>query len=56
MPCRWTAGRIEIRGFGSFGLHQHAPRIAHNPKTGDPINSSAKAVVHFNQVRRCENV
>lgn len=39
--------RIEIRGFGSFGLHQHAPRIARNPKTGEPINSSAKAVVHF---------
>ena len=26
--------RIEIKGFGSFNLHQSAARIARNPKTG----------------------
>ena len=31
---------IEIRGFGRFSLKYHAPRSAHNPKTGK--NSSQK--------------
>jgi integration host factor subunit beta len=26
--------RIEIRGFGSFDLHQRPPRIGRNPKAG----------------------
>ena len=39
--------RIEIRGFGSFGLHCRPPRIARNPKTGEAINLPAKVAVHF---------
>jgi integration host factor subunit beta len=39
--------RIEIRGFGSFNLHQHAPRIGRNPKTGAAVNLSAKIKLHF---------
>ncbi|MCL4141045.1 UNVERIFIED_CONTAM: hypothetical protein GTU68_027860 [Idotea baltica] len=39
--------RIEIRGFGSFSLHYRAPRIAHNPKTGEIINLAEKYVPHF---------
>lgn len=38
---------IEIRGFGSFNLRHHAPRIGRNPKTGAAINLPAKAMVHF---------
>lgn len=34
--------RIEIRGFGSFSLHERPPRHAHNPKTGEKITTSAK--------------
>ena len=40
-------GRIEIRGFGSFTLHDHAPRIGRNPKTGEKVEVSAKSVAHF---------
>jgi integration host factor subunit beta len=39
--------RIEIRGFGSFDLHQRAPRIARNPKTGEAVNLPAKMATHF---------
>lgn len=39
--------RIEIRGFGSFSLHYHPPRNAHNPKTGEKIVTQAKYAPHF---------
>ncbi len=39
--------RIEIRGFGSFALHHRQPRLGRNPKTGESVFVSAKAVPHF---------
>lgn len=39
--------RIEIRGFGSFSLHHRKPRVGRNPKTGESVQVSAKAVPHF---------
>ena len=39
--------RIEIRGFGSFEIRVHEPRIAHNPKTGEQVNLKERRVVHF---------
>jgi integration host factor subunit beta len=39
--------RIEIRGFGSFSLHQRPPRHARNPKTGEVVHLSAKVAIHF---------
>ena len=39
--------RIEIRGFGSFEIRVHEPRIAHNPKTGEQANLNERRVVHF---------
>ena len=27
--------RIEIRGFGSFGLNKRPPRVGRNPKSGE---------------------
>lgn len=39
--------RIEIRGFGSFALHYRQPRIGRNPKTGEQVQVTAKAVPHF---------
>ena len=42
-----TGERIEIRGFGSFSLHDRPPRFARNPKTGEIIQTSAKSVPHF---------
>jgi integration host factor subunit beta len=40
-------GRIEIRGFGSFSLHYRPPRNAHNPKTGEKVETTAKHTPHF---------
>lgn len=39
--------RIEIRGFGSFGLNYRPPRQGRNPKTGDRVKVPAKYVPHF---------
>lgn len=39
--------RIEIRGFGSFGLSYRPPRQARNPKTGAPVPVPGKWVPHF---------
>ena len=41
------AGRIEIRGFGSFSLHYRAPRLGRNPKTGEAVSLQGKYVPHF---------
>lgn len=39
--------RIEIRGFGSFGLNFRPPRVGRNPKSGDRVQVPAKYVPHF---------
>lgn len=39
--------RIEIRGFGSFSLHERRARIGRNPKTGEQVTLDAKRVPHF---------
>ena len=40
-------GRVEIRGFGSFGLNYKPPRQGRNPKTGAKVKVPAKYVPHF---------
>ena len=40
-------GRVEIRGFGRFGLNYRPPRQGRNPKTGDKVGVPAKYVPHF---------
>lgn len=40
-------GRVEIRGFGSFSVHQRPPRRGRNPKTGEKVQVPAKYVPHF---------
>lgn len=40
-------GRVEIRGFGSFGISKRPPRIGRNPKTGESVKVPAKEVPHF---------
>lgn len=49
-------GRIEIRGFGSFGLNYHPPRIGRNPMTGVKVDVSAKYVPHFKPGRVLRDV
>jgi integration host factor subunit beta len=39
--------RIEIRGFGSFGLNFRPPRTGRNPKTGEKVLVPKKYVPHF---------
>lgn len=39
--------RIEIRGFGSFSIRYHAPRMARNPKTGENVSKAGKYSLHF---------
>ncbi|MFN2244647.1 MAG: integration host factor subunit beta [Anaerolineae bacterium] len=39
--------RIEIRGFGSFTLHDRPARIARNPRTGEPVAIPARHAPHF---------
>lgn len=39
--------RIEIRGFGSFSLHERKARMGRNPKTGEQVKLNAKHVPHF---------
>ncbi|MEN8719156.1 MAG: integration host factor subunit beta [Oceanococcaceae bacterium] len=39
--------RIEIRGFGSFRLHERPPRVGRNPRTGAEVHIPAKRVPHF---------
>ena len=40
-------GRIEIRGFASFGLNHRPPRKGRNPKTGEAVPVPAKYMPHF---------
>ena len=39
--------RVEIRGFGSFGLNYRPARTARNPKSGEKVLVSPKYVPHF---------
>lgn len=39
--------RVEVRGFGSFSLHQRQARVGRNPKTGESVFLAPKKVPHF---------
>ena len=39
--------RIELRGFGSFSLHEIPARQGRNPQTGAPVAVPPKKAVHF---------
>jgi integration host factor subunit beta len=55
MSALESGERIEIRGFGSFTLHLHPPRIGRNPKTGVAVNLPAKVAVHFKPGREMKD-
>lgn len=42
-----VGNRVEIRGFGSFGLNYRPPRQARNPKTGAPVAVAGKWIPAF---------
>ncbi len=39
--------RIELRGFGSFGVKLRHARQGRNPKTGSPVEVAAKRIPFF---------
>ena len=39
--------RVEIRGFGSFFLANHSPKIGRNPKSGELVMIPTKCVPRF---------
>lgn len=39
--------RLEIRGFGTFGLKYRAARTGRNPMSGEPVMVSQRYTVHF---------
>jgi integration host factor subunit beta len=39
--------RVEIRGFGVFGMRERKPRIGRNPRSGDKVKVPAKAAPYF---------
>ena len=43
--------RVELRGFGSFTMRQRKARTGHNPRTGEAVSVTAKAVPHFKASR-----
>lgn len=47
--------RIEIRGFGSFAIHDYPPRNARNPKTGEKIVTKARRIPHFKAGKPLKN-
>jgi len=42
-----SGNRIEIRGFGSFGLNYRPPRTGRNPKTGEKVDVPSKKIPYF---------
>jgi integration host factor subunit beta len=47
--------RIEIRGFGSFGVKQRRARQGRNPKTGELVNVDAKRIPFFRAGKELRN-
>lgn len=39
--------RIELRGFGTFGVRQRQARVARNPKTNEQVNVPSKKSPYF---------
>ena len=39
--------RIELRGFGTFGIKKRKARVARNPKTGEPVQVPERKSPYF---------
>ena len=39
--------RVELRGFGTFGLRHHKPRMVINPRTGERLMLGSRRIPHF---------
>ena len=45
--------RVELRGFGTFGVKHRMPKKARNPGTGDAIYYLKDMYLHSSQVKLC---
>lgn len=48
--------RVEIRGFGSFGLKKYEARLGKNPQTGEIIQVKSKILPFFKIGKLRENI
>jgi integration host factor subunit beta len=39
--------RVEVRGFGIFGVKERPPRVGRNPRTGQEVSVVGKKVPYF---------
>lgn len=46
-----TEGRLELRDFGVFRVHERKPMIGRNPKTGEPVALPRRRFVSFRMGR-----
>ncbi|VFN03087.1 MAG: integration host factor subunit beta [Candidatus Kentron sp. G] len=51
-----SGGRTEIRGFGTFDLRYHPPRVGRNPRTGESINVTGGYRPHFKPGKRLREI
>ena len=49
-----TQENIEVRGFGTFKIRNRKTRMARNPRTGSPVEVSARPVRSSSRRRSCE--
>ncbi len=47
MDALQAGDKVELRGFGNFRLRHRQARAGRNPRTGDTVHISAKAVPTF---------
>ena len=47
--------RVELRGFGAFSVKERQPRIARNPRTGEPVKVGNKSVPFFKTGKELKN-
>jgi integration host factor subunit beta len=45
-------GRVELRGFGAFGVKQRNARMGHNPRTGEVVSVKEKTLPFFKAGRQ----
>jgi integration host factor subunit beta len=50
-PC---GGRVELRGFGAFGVKRRDARIGRNPRTGEAVPVHAKTAPFFKAGRELQ--
>lgn len=48
--------RIELRGFGTFGIKTRKARVARNPKTGEPVNVPERKSPYFKAGRDLKKI